>query len=89
MVSRRRRRTARIKEEIIFYLEVMMIGEWVENTQIIQHLSYSARGKQSYNALTSYALGQMISHIPQIEKRVVNFDGHGKKTQYRYIMEEE
>lgn len=89
MVSRRRRRTARIKEEIIFYLEVMMIGEWVENTQIIQHLSYSARGKQSYNALTSYALGQMISQIPQIEKRVVNFGGHGKKTQYRYMMEEE
>ena len=66
-----------------------MIGEWVENTQIIQHLSYSARGKQSYNAVTSYSLGQMCSQIPQIEKRVINFDGHGKKTQYRYILEEE
>jgi hypothetical protein len=78
-----------LKGEIIFYLQVMRIGDWVENRDIIRHLTYSARGKMSYNTLTAYALGQMIRQIDGAEKRIINHDGHGKITQYRLVMEEE
>jgi hypothetical protein len=89
VVSRRRRRTERLKAEIKFYLQIMRVGEWVENRDIIRHLTYSARGKMSYNTLTAYALGQMIRQIDGAEKRIINHDGHGKITQYRLVMEEE